>query len=85
MDIVENKKSSPIISNEYSLITNAADRILSPSILHGIHNTMNLDLNQNGILRARFIESVMFCLVVVIIILRAAVPAFFIDPSMLRK
>jgi hypothetical protein len=84
MNIVENKKPSPI-ANEYSIITNAADRILSPSLLNGIYNYMNLDLNQSGVLRARFIESIIFLSVVILIIIRAAVPAFFIDPSIYRK
>lgn len=83
MDIVDNKKSSSILNNENVMINSVADRILSPSILNNIHKYMNLDLNQIG--RARFFESLIFCLIVIILIVRAAIPAIFIDPTMTRK
>jgi len=52
--------------------------------MSAIYKYMNLDLNQSAF-KVRFFESIIFTLVVVLIIVRAAVPAFFIDPSMYRK
>jgi len=81
---IENKKSTPNLNNEYPIITNAADRILSPSVISAIYKYMNLDLNQSAF-KVRFFESIIFTIVVLMIIVRAAVPAFFIDPSIYRK